>query len=127
MKRLERCRRYTSSSRPTFHQDFETYMKDLNICLVLKIVCHKSYKDLQFLPVFIYRYKELSMGFVSCLLLLVDRQSCNYNLITVAIVCLIKIMYYKPVKTTIDEIGLIEAIINVVIRQYGPLESTINH
>ena len=36
---------------PSLKKDVEVYVKGCNICLGLKIVRHKSYADLQFLPV----------------------------------------------------------------------------
>ena len=43
----------------------------------------------------------------------------SYNFILVIVDSLTKMVYYKPVKNTIDAPGLAEVIINVVIRHHG--------
>lgn len=49
----------------------------------------------------------------------------NYDLILVIIDCLIKIVYYKPIKIMIDASGLIKVMINKVIRHYKVLKSIV--
>ncbi len=36
---------------PTLRRDVEAYVKGCNVCLALKAVCHKPYRDLQSLPI----------------------------------------------------------------------------
>ncbi len=50
---------------PTLRRDVEAYVKRCDVCLALKTVRHKSYGDLQSLPVPTYRWKDLSMDFVT--------------------------------------------------------------
>lgn len=47
------------------------------------------------------------MDFVADLSLSDDKKNNSYNSIVVVIDCLIKIIYYKSVMTTIDAVGLI--------------------
>lgn len=55
------------------------------------------------------------------------RQKCNsYDMIRIIIDCLTKIVYYKPVKTMINIVGLIEIIINVIIRHHYLAKSIIS-
>ena len=49
--------------------DVEDYVKGCDICLVLKAVQHKLYGDLQSLPVPTHCWKDLSMDFVTSLLI----------------------------------------------------------
>ncbi len=46
----------------------------------------------------------------------------SYNLILVIVDCLIKMVYYKPVKVMIIILGLAEVIVNMVICQHGVWE-----
>ena len=54
-----------------------------------------------------------------------DEKSNDYNLILVIINWLIKIIYYKLVKFTINSLGLVNVIINKMIRHYDILNSII--
>lgn len=112
---------------PTFCQDIKAYVKGCNVCLTLKVVRHKSYKDLQLLPVPINYQKNLSIDFVAGLPLLVNWKSNSYNAILVIINYLINIVYYESVKTTIDIVGLAEVIIDVMVEHYGLSESIISN
>ncbi len=51
----------------TLQWDVEAYVKSCDVCLASKAVCHKPYGDLQLLPVPTYRWKNLSMEFVTSL------------------------------------------------------------
>ena len=51
----------------------------------------------------------------------------NYNLILIIINCLTKIMYYKLVKITINFIGLIKIIINMVVQYHSFFNSIISN
>ena len=57
---------------PTFCHDVNDYVKGCDICLALKTVQYKSYGDLQSLPVPTHYWKDLSMDFVTGLLILTD-------------------------------------------------------
>ena len=50
----------------------------------------------------------------------------SYDSILVIIDWLTKMVYYEPVKVTIDAPGLAEVIINVVMRHYDLLNSIVN-
>ena len=59
------------------------------------------------------------MDFVTGLPILTDWKGDSYNSILVIVDWLTKMVYYKPVKVTIDDPGLVEVIINVVVRHHG--------
>ena len=100
-------------------------MKGCNVCLALKAVRHKSYGNLQSLPIPIYYWKDLSMDFITGLLILTDWKEDSYDLILIIVNRLIKIVHYKLVKVTINAPGLAEVIINVVLKHYGLQNSII--
>ena len=104
---------------PTLRQDVEAYIKDCNICLASKAIQHKHYTNLQILPVPTHRWKDLSMDFVTRLLISTNWKGKSYNLILVIIDKLTKMVHYKPVKIIIDAPGLAEVSIDIVIWHYG--------
>ena len=65
------------------------------------------------------------MNFVISLPLSADWKGNTYDSILVIINCLTKIVHYKPVKVTINTLGLAEVIINVVVRHHGLPDSII--
>lgn len=67
------------------------------------------------------------MDFVINLLLLVNLKGDNYDSMLVVIDYLTKMIYYKPVKTTIDIVGLEKVIINVVRRYNGLLKLIVSN
>ena len=93
-------------------------MKGCDICLASKTVWHKSYSDLQSLPIPTYRWKDLPIDFVTGLPVLTDEKKDSYDLILVIVNRLTKMIHYKPVKVTINAPGLAEIIIDVVIRHH---------
>ena len=97
------------------------YVKKCNIYLALKVVQHKPYDDLQSLPVSIHCWKNLLMNFVNGLLVSTDWKEDNYDSILVIINHLIKMIYYKLIKVTINALGLATVIINVIVRHYSIL------
>lgn len=66
-------------------QDVEVYIKGCNVCLALKAVCHKPYKDLELLPILTYWQKNLSIEFVTNLPISANRKDDSYNLILVLV------------------------------------------
>lgn len=58
------------------------------------------------------------MDFETAVPVLIDWKTNNYNIILVIIDCIIKIVHYKLVKTTINIAGLVKVIINIVIKYY---------
>ena len=62
-------RKYYWSS---LRRDVEAYIRGCDICLTSKAVCYKPYGDVQSLLVLIHQWKNLSMNFVTSLLLSAD-------------------------------------------------------
>ena len=100
-------------------RDIESYVQGCNICLASKAVRHKPYRDLQSLPVPTYRWKDLSIDFVTGLPLSADQKDDSYDSILVIVDLLTKMVYYEPVKVTIDAPRLAEVIIDVVVWHHG--------
>ncbi len=65
------------------------------------------------------------MNFVMSLPISADYKGDSYDLILVIIDRLTKILYYKPVKVTMDILGLPEVIINMVVRHHRIPESIV--
>ena len=101
---------------PTLRRDVDDYVRGCNVYLASKAVWHKPYGDLQFLPIPIHRWKDLSMDFVTGLPILTDWKGDSYDSILVIVDRLTKIVYYESVKVTIDAPSLTKVIIDVVVR-----------
>ena len=110
---------------PTLRQDVKAYVKGCNVCLASKAVWHKPYGNLQTLSVPIHKWKDLFMDFLMGLPILTDWKSESYDSILVIVDRLTKMIYYKPVKITIDAPGLTKVIIDVVVRHHGLPDSII--
>ncbi len=65
------------------------------------------------------------MDFVTGLPISADWKSDSYESILVIVNRLTKIVYYKPVRVTIDVPGLAEVIIDVVVRHHRVPESIV--
>lgn len=65
------------------------------------------------------------MDFVTSFPISADWKGDSYKSILVIIDLLTKKIYYKLVKVTIDALGLIEMIINMIVYYHGVLESII--
>ena len=50
---------------PSLRRDVESYVRECDICLALKAVKHKPYRDLQSLPIPTHWWKDPSMDFVT--------------------------------------------------------------
>ena len=107
------------------YHDVEDYVKGCDVWLASKAVAHKPYGDLQSLPVSTHRWKDLSMDFVTGLLVLTDWKGDSYDLILVIVNRLTKMVYYNPIKVTIDAPGLAEIIINMIVRHHGLPDSIV--
>ena len=94
--------------------------------MILKTVRHKPYSDLEALPIPTYQWKDLLIDFLTGLLVSTNWKSENYNSILVIINWLTKIIYYEPVKITIDTPGLVEVIFNMVVWHHGLLNSIVS-
>ena len=99
--------------------DVDNYVKGCDVCLASKAVQYKPYGDLQSLPIPTHRWKDLLMDFVTGLPILTDWKRDSYDSILVIVDRLTKMVYYKPVKITINALGLAKVIINVVVRHHG--------
>ncbi len=106
-------------------RDVEAYVKDWNVYLASKAVRHKPYRDLQSLPVPTHWWKNLSIDFVIGLPISTDWKSDSYDSILVIVDQLTKIVYYEPVKVTINGPGLVEVIIDMIVRYHRVPESII--
>ena len=97
---------------PSLKKDVKSYVQGCDVCLALKAVKHKPYGDLQSLPIPTHWWKDLSMDFVTRLLLSSDWKSNSYNSILVIVDRLTKMVHYKSVKVIINAPELAEVIIN---------------
>ena len=104
---------------PCLRRNVKSYIQGCDICPASKTVRHKPYGNLQSLSIPTYWWKDLSMDFVIGLPLSSDWKGNSYDLILVIVNQLTKIMYYKPIKVTIDAPGLVEVIIDVVVWHHG--------
>lgn len=66
------------------------------------------------------------MDFITGLSILIDWKRNSYNAIFVIVNCLTKMIYYKPVKTTIDAAALEKIMINMIERYYEFSKSIIS-
>ena len=112
---------------PTLCHNVKAYVKDCDVCLALKAVHHKPYSDLQSLSVSTHQWKDLLMNFVTGLPISINWKRDSYNSILVIVDWLTKMVYYKPVKITINASGLAKVIINVVMHQHGFSDSIVTN
>ena len=70
-------------------------------------------------------WKNILIDFIMGLLVMMDWKGDNYDLIFVIFDQIRKIIYYKPIKVTINSPGLVKIIIKVVVRYYGIPDSII--
>ena len=70
---------------PSLRRDVESYVWGCDVCLTSKAIRHKQYGDLQSLSIPTHQWKDLSMNFVTGLLLSADWKSDNYDLILVIV------------------------------------------
>ncbi len=78
---------------PTLRRNIEAYVTGYDICLALTAVRHKSYGDLQLLPVPTHRWKDLSMDFIMGLLVSTNWKGDIYNSILVIVDWLTKMVH----------------------------------
>ena len=112
---------------PILYCDVEANVKYCDVCLASKAVCHKSYRDLQSLPVTTHRWKDLSMDFLTGLPLWTNWKGKSYDSILVIVDWLTKIVRYEPVKVTIDTQSLADVIIDVVASHHGFSDSIVGN
>ena len=116
-------RKYYWSS---LRKDVEAYVKSCNVFLSSKTVRHKLYGDLQALPVLTHQWKNLSMDFVTGLPVSIDWKGEIYDSILVIIDRLTKMVYYEPVKITINAPGLAKVILDVIVWHHGLPDSIVS-
>ena len=104
---------------PSLRKDVEDYVRGCDICLASKAVRHKPYGDLQSLPVPTHQWKDISMDYVTGLLLSADVKGDSYDSILVILNRLTKMVHYELVKVTINAPGLAKVIIDVVVQHHG--------
>lgn len=103
-----------------FCHNIKIYIKSYDICLSLKAIYHKPYGNFKSLLILTYCWKDLLIDFVTGLPILTNWKNNSYNWILIIINYLIKIIYYKLVKVTIDAaIELAKMIIDRVIRYHN--------
>ena len=111
----------------TLCHDVEIYIRGCNICLSFKAIKHKSYKNLQQLPVPTHCWKDLSIDFVMGLSQSANWRDDGYDLILVIIDQLMKMVHYEPVQTTITAPALPKVILNIIIWHYGLLDFIVSN
>ena len=111
----------------TLYHNVKVYVRDYDVCLASKTVKHKPYENLQQLPVPTHYWKDFSMDFITWLPQSADWRSNSYDSILVMVNWLTKIIYYKPVQTTITAATLAKIILNVVIWYHGLPQSIISN
>lgn len=94
--------------------------------MTFKAMKHKSHGDLQLVPVPTHQWKDLSIDFVTGLLVSTNQKSETYNSIFVLINRLIKIVHYKLVKATSNVLSLVKVIINIVMQYHGLSDSIVS-
>lgn len=120
-RELVACKYYWS----TLQHNVEPYIKNCVVCLALKTIKHKPYRDHQSLPVLIYYEKDLLMNFITILPISTNRKGEVYDSILVIFNWLLKMTQYKPVKIIINCLGLAEIIINMVVKYHNLLNSIV--
>lgn len=109
-----------------FCWDVEVYIKGCDVCQFLKTVCYKPYGDLWSLSMPTHHWKNFFIEFVISLPILTNGKSDRYHIIFDIIDHLRKMVYYKPVKSTIDVADLAKVIMDMVVRYYILPGSTID-
>ncbi len=94
--------------------------------LASKLIKHKSYGNLQSFLVPMHRWKDLSMDFVTGLLVSTNWKGETYDSILVIVDQLMKMVYYESVKVTIDTSGLAKVILDVVVKYHDLLDSIVS-
>ena len=110
---------------PSLRRDIEAYVKGCDICLGSKAVKYKPYGDLQSLPIPTHWWKNFSMDFVMRLPISTDWKGDIYDSILVIVAWLMKMVYYKPVKVTLDTPGLAKVILDIVVQHHGLSDSIV--
>ena len=100
---------------PSLRHNVKAYVKGCNICLASKTVRQKPYSNLQSLLIPTHWWKDLLMDFMTGLPISTNWKGDSYNFILIIVDSLTKIIYYKPVKITINAPGLAQVTIDIVV------------
>ena len=111
--------------RPTLCYNVEAYVKACDVYLASNAVCYKPYSDLQSLLIPMHQWKDFSMDSMTGLPILINWKRNSYDSILVIVNRLTKIVYYKPIKITIDIPRLAGVIIDVVVCYHSLLDSIV--
>lgn len=95
--------------------------------MILKIVKHKPYNDLQVLLIFTIWLKNVWIDFVTRLYISTNWKGENYDFILVIVDWLAKIIYNKLIKVAINVLRLAIVIINIAVWHYGLLDLIISN
>ena len=112
---------------PTPRAEMEVYVKRCDVYITSKAIKNKPCGDLQLLPVPTHSWKNLAISFVTGLLVSTNWKGKTYKFILVIAERLTKMVNYELVKLTINAFGLAEAIISVVMRHHGLLDTIISN
>lgn len=93
----------------------KTYVKGCNIYSASKTIKYKPYRHLHLLPIPTYYWKDLLINFMTKLLLSTNWKGNSYISILVIVNRLTKMIYCKPIQTTIDVSGVAKVIIDVIV------------
>lgn len=83
--------------------------------LASKTVKYQLYRDLQLTSILIYFKKDFFINFMIGLLVSMNRKDKIYHLILIIINQLIKIIYFKLIKLTMNIFKLAKIIFNMII------------
>lgn len=108
-------------------KDIKAYIKGYDIYLASKVICYKLCSDLQLLPILTYWWKDLSIDFITGLLVSTNWKGKSYNIILVIIDQLTKMVHYNLVKVTIDIPGLAKMIIDMVVYHHRVSQSIVTN
>lgn len=111
---------------PILFCNVKAYIKDCDIYLTSKTVCHKLYSELLALPIPTHCLKDLSIYFVRDLIISINWKANYYNFILVIINSFTKIISYKLVKVTTNIAELVKVIIAMLMKYHSLPKSIIN-
>ena len=105
--------------------DIESYVQGCDICISNKAQRYKPYGSMQALFVFTYKYKDLSIDFMTGL---PKSQNCRwveYDWILIIVDRLTKMVYYEPVFTILDTEQLANILIEALIKYHSLPDSIV--
>lgn len=112
---------------PILYKDITVYIHECNVYLASKTIKYKSYHESQSWSVQTNNWKNLSMDFVTWFSLSTNEKRDSYNAILVIVDKFTKMIHYELVKTTIDIVGLVKIIINMIVRHHNLFKSIVKN